>query len=194
MIAAIIVATLLTSGIALIVVAVVVVVRGMRSGGDAAGAHVELRRIRVLQHWEREPNIEQLAPGTTSTSTIRIRVGLSVEQVSELSATLGLPEQRSVTPALSAKLGRTERIEQSREVERSVQSSNNRTGYDRRVALWHLVDTITIDALAPAGDRLTWIPRGSTTLTTSTAIATTAVDIPQRAGSGEQRPAQRWYE
>ena len=171
-------AILLTSGVAAIALVVVVLVRrrGKDPKNDSASPQ-EIRRVQVSQFWEREAHIEQLSPGTSSVRTSRIRIGVTEEQSHELSLNLGLPAINSVGPELTRKLGDTTRLELGREVETSIQLSNNRTGYYRRVAVWHLVEDVQVEALTANYSGLAWAPRASVCYRGSERAATSFADI-----------------
>jgi hypothetical protein len=137
---------------------------------------VEIRRLRATQYWEREKHIEQLAPGTTSTSTTRFRLGITEEQTRDLRLNLGTAAMRNALPELALRLAKTRLTEESREIEQSIQLSNDRTGFYRRVALWRLVDAVCIEALT-FRDGLQWMERSTLKYYSSSSIATSFVDI-----------------
>ncbi|MFG3615560.1 hypothetical protein [Nocardia sp. NPDC047654] len=176
-------AIVLTCGVALIALAVHVLDVSHRQGNwgnkhhKASDSPREIRRVQVSQFWEREAHIEQLAPGTSSVRTSRIRMGVTEEQSRELTVNLCLPQISSLGPELTRKLGSATRLEQSREVETTIQLSNNRTGYYRRIAVWHLIDDVRIEALAVVHNGLGWAPRTAVRYSSSDRVATSYVDV-----------------
>jgi hypothetical protein len=174
-------AIVLTCGVALIALAIHVLDVSHRRGNwgnkhhEASHSPGEIRRVQVTQFWEREAHIEQLAPGTSSVRTSRIRMGVTEEQSRELTVNLCLPQVSS--PELTRKLGSATRLEQSREVETTIQLSNNRTGYYRRIAIWHLIDDVRIEALAVVHNGLGWVPRTAVRYSSSDRVATSYVDV-----------------
>lgn len=176
-------AIVLTWGLALIGLAVHVLSVSHRQGNwgnkhhNASNSPWEIRRVQVTQFWEREAHIEQLAPGTSSVRTSRIQMGVTEEQSRELTVNLCLPLIPTLGPELTRKLGSATRLEQSREVETTIQLSNDRTGYYRRIAIWHLVDVVRIEALAARYSGLGWAPRTAVRYNDSERVATSYVDI-----------------
>ncbi|MFQ6397673.1 hypothetical protein ACLMAJ_30045 [Nocardia sp. KC 131] len=171
-------AIVLTYGLALIVLAVLVVSRRQSNQQHkASDSPQEIRRVQVSQFWEREAHIEQLSPGTSSARTSRILMGVTQEQSRELTVNLCLPPIPSVGPELTRKLGSATSLEQSREVETTIQLSNDRTGYYRRIAIWHVVDYVRIEALAAGNSGLGWAPRTAMRYSGSEQVATSYVDI-----------------
>ncbi|MER7450875.1 hypothetical protein [Nocardia beijingensis] len=175
-------AIVLTCGVALIalVIHVLDVSHHQSTWGDkhkASDSPWEIRRVQVSQFWEREAHIEQLAPGTSSTRSSRIQMGVTEEQSRELTVNLCLPHISSLGPELTHKLGTATKLEQSREVERTIQLSNNRTGYYRRIAIWHLINDVRIEALTVIHNGLGWAPRTTVRYSGSEQVATSYVDI-----------------
>lgn len=177
--------SLLTYGLAVVVFAIVAFARVRAApssdagGAGALGEDAEVRRMQITQRWEREAQIEQLAPGTTSTITTRFRLGITREQARDLSLHLGLPGVGDGFPGLRSHLAETLRAEESQEIEKSVQLSNDRVGYYRRIALWRLVNVVHVDALT-IGAELHWTQRSSLEYGTSSSVATSFVDLPRR--------------
>ena len=62
------------------------------------------------------------------------------------------------------------------EVEKSIQLSNDRTGYYRKVALWRLADVVSVDAFVRENE-LGWIERSKLEFFSSPSVATSFVDI-----------------
>lgn len=137
----------------------------------------EIRRLRVTRYWERETHIEQLAPGTSVTSTTRFRLGITEAQTRDLSLNLGVTKVGITLPELAVRLANTRLTEESREIEKTVQLSNDRTGFYRRIALWRLVDAVSVEALVFPGG-LQWTRRSTLKYYSSSSIATSFVDIP----------------
>ncbi|MFE5284011.1 hypothetical protein ACFRAQ_03435 [Nocardia sp. NPDC056611] len=173
-------AIVLTFGLAVIALAAYVLVVSSRQGSkqrQAPGSPREIRRVQVSQFWERDAQIEQLSPGTSSVRTSRIRMGVTEEQSRELTVNMCLPRIPSLGPELTRKLGSATSLEHSREVETTIQLSNDRTGYYRRMAIWHLVDDVRIEALTAGSSGLEWAPRTAVRYSASERVATSYVDI-----------------
>jgi hypothetical protein len=169
-------------GFGLIVFGAVALIRVRRASAahqvqaDASETH-EVRRLRVTQHWEREAHIEQLAPGTSLTNTTRFRLGITEAQTRDLTLNLGMNTVGVALPELAVRLANTRLTEESREIEKTIQLSNDRTGFYRRIALWRRVDAVHIDALV-VPDGLRWLRRSMVEYYSSSSVATSFVDIP----------------
>jgi hypothetical protein len=179
-----VVAWLLTlyAGAGLVIFGPVAFVRARRASAaqhaqtEPNGA-LEVRRLRVTRYWEREAHIEQLAPGTSLTSTTRFRLGITEAQTRDLTLNLGMTKVGVIFPELAVRLANIHLTEESREVEKTIQLSNDRTGFYRRIALWRLVDAVCVDALIiPDGPQ--WIRRSTLKYHSSSSVATSFVDIP----------------
>lgn len=79
-------------------------------------------------------------------------------------------------PQLAIRLANTRLTEESREIEKTIQLSNDRTGFYRRIALWRLVDAVCIEALIFRHE-LQWMQRSTLEYYSSSSIATSFVDI-----------------
>jgi hypothetical protein len=169
-----------TYGVALLVAWAVAYGRVRRAwpAEPASGEALEVRRVQVAQHWAREAHIEQLAPGTSTTRTTKFRVGITEQQTRDLSANLSMSTIRPEWPDLSARITSSRHTEESREIETTLQLSNDRTGFYRRIALWHPVDTVRIETLL-LDSGLRWTECASATYFPSPAVATSFVDIAQ---------------
>jgi hypothetical protein len=168
-------------GLGLIIFGAVAFFRARRASAEQRaqvdpGGALEVRRLRVTQYWEREAHVEQLAPGTSSISTTRFRLGITEAQTRDLSLNLGMAAVRTALPELAVRLANTRLTEESREIEKTIQLSNDRTGFYRRIALWRLVDAVSIEALM-FRDGLQWMQRSTLKYYSSSSIATTFVDI-----------------
>lgn len=128
----------------------------------------------MTRYWEREAHIEQLAPGTSLTNTTRFRLGITKAQTRDLRANLGID-----LPELAVRVANSRITEESRETEKTIELSNDRTGFYRRIALWRLVDAVRVEALIFSGG-LQWVSRSALEYHSSSSIATSFVDIPVR--------------
>jgi hypothetical protein len=106
------------------------------------------------------------------TNTTRFRLGITKTQTRDLRANLGID-----LPELAVRIANSRITEESRETEKTIQLSNDRTGYYRRIALWRLVDAVCVEALI-FHDGLHWVRRSTVEYYSSSSIATSFVDIP----------------
>jgi hypothetical protein len=164
-------------GLGLFVTVPVALVRARRASAEEPPLAkqkeaLEIRRLRVTRYWEREAHIEQLAPGTSLTNTTRFRLGITKAQTRDLRANLGVD-----LPELGVRVANSHITEESRETEKTITLSNDRTGFYRRIALWRLVDAVCVETLI-FSDELKWVRRSALEYHSSSSIATSFVDIP----------------
>lgn len=147
-----------------------------RVAATEAAFGVEVRRLIVSQCWARESQIEQLAPGTSLTTTTRFTLGVTEEQTRDISLNLGRRAVDFALPELAAQVSQTRRTEKVQQIEKSILLSNDRTGFHRRFALWRLVNVASIDALV-LRDRLRWDQRSRLEFNSSPSIAISSFDV-----------------
>ena len=126
----------------------------------------ETKRVVYRQYWQRDDPVIQLVPGETQIYSVQLNSGLSDQVLREFSSSLGLGVKVSaveLSAQLSGRLSRTVTITTSLQTTTTKQLTNTRDGYMRRVAVWHVVHSISLDRVdyyAPPGPpllRFQWI-------------------------------------
>jgi hypothetical protein len=115
----------------------------------------DARRIIWRQCWERDDPIVQLVPGASTTYSTRLTSGISNEVLQEFSSSIGIGAKISVvdlTATLSNRLSRKMTMSTEIETTSSLQLSNPREGFLRRIAVWHPVNMISVDKVAWAAE------------------------------------------
>lgn len=113
------------------------------------------KRLVYRQYWKRDDPVIQLVPGETQTYSVQLKSGLTDQVLREFSSSLGLGAKISaveLSAQLSGRLNRTVTVSTELQTTRTKQLTNNRDGYYRRVAVWHVVHSISLyDLNAPLG-------------------------------------------
>jgi hypothetical protein len=163
---------------------------GVNTGllGSLLDSFMSCRRIVYRQCWERQDPVTQLVPGETTVKTVQLTTGVTDEALREFSSSVGLGASASVVD-LSAHLTTTlsSKISLSVEVQTTstLQLSNSREGFLRRVAVWYLVHLVSVDRVAygsepdlPVPDEIfVWQPLTEIEFADMSALQTTYFDI-----------------
>jgi hypothetical protein len=137
--------------------------------------------VHALYHcfWQREDPVTQLPPGSSSEVSLSLRVGVSEERAREIGMSLGRkgdPARAAIEFQVSGK--RTARLSLAAEkgVLRKHHLSNTATNKYRRLAIWHLIQQITVIA-APNSDHNPKIVCQETEFIMSDATNVTFIDV-----------------
>ncbi len=104
----------------------------------------------VHEHfWRREDPVTQLPPGGSSEITMSLRIGVSEECATEVARSLGMTGTApyvSISAQLSNKGSTKIIISREKEVTRKITLTNPREDTYRRLAIWHVVNRLSIVA------------------------------------------------
>jgi hypothetical protein len=168
----------------------------------------EIRRITYKSHWRREDPVSQLAPGTSSEKRVRLETGLAASESEQLLASLEASQSHGLSGSLGAKiptgfaevgaklgasvnrnleaklkqyLQKNIAITARSSLERTVSLTNDSASKKYRLfALWHPVETISVDVLdIKLLGTLCWMPLSRTCFAAPdlSAISMTASDM-----------------
>lgn len=132
--------------------------QGLRSGTVSLSNypidHHRTKRAVYRQYWQRDDPIVQLVPGETQIYSVQLNSGVSDQVLREFSSSLGLGVKVSaveLSAQLSGRLSRTVTISTALQTTTTKQLTNTRDGYIRRVAIWHVVHSISLYGVAGGG-------------------------------------------
>jgi hypothetical protein len=111
------------------------------------------KRLLYSQYWERDDPVIQLAPGETQVASVQLKSGLTDQVLREFSSSLGLGAKLTaveLSTQLSGRLSRTVTVSTELQTTMTKQLTNSREGYTRRVAVWHVVHSISLYQVATA--------------------------------------------
>jgi hypothetical protein len=111
------------------------------------------KRIVYRQYWQRDDPVIQLAPGETQIYSVKLGSGLTDQVLREFSSNLGLGGKVSaveLSAQLSRRISRTVTISTELQITTTKQLTNTRNKYMRRVAVWHVVHSISLYRVALA--------------------------------------------
>ena len=117
--------------------------------------YTDTKRIVYRQYWQRNDPVFQLAPGETQSKSVQLNSGLTDQVLREFSSSLGLGGKVSaveLSAQLSGRLSRTVTISSELQTTTTKQLTNTRNKYMRRVAVWHVVHSISLYRVAQAGE------------------------------------------
>jgi hypothetical protein len=120
-----------------------------------------IKRIVYRQHWQRDDPVIQLAPGETQTYSVQLNCGLTDQVLREFSSSLGLGGKVSaveLSAQLSGRLSRTVTISTELQTTTTKQLTNTRNKYMRRVAVWHVVHSVSLYGINMAGAAYPFMP------------------------------------
>jgi hypothetical protein len=151
-----------------------------------------IKRVVHCQHWQRDDPVVQLVPGETQIHSIQLNSGLTHQVLTELSSSLGLGGKISaveLSAQLSGRLSRTVTISTELQTTATKQLANNRDGFMRRVAVWHVVHSISLYRVAYAseprlpdpGERFEWKQLQRIEFADTGAPQSTYFDVPQQS-------------
>jgi hypothetical protein len=122
--------------------------------------YLEAKRIVYRQYWKRDDPVLQLIPGETQSYVVQLNSGLTDQTLKEFSSNLGLGGKVSaaqLSAQLSGRLSRTVTISTELQTTATKQLTNTRERGLRRVAVWHVVHSVSLYKLAPLDPgRLHW--------------------------------------
>jgi len=143
----------------------------------------EVRRIRVYQRWMRDSPITQLAPGSSASREVEIVVGVSEQTTLEIGAQMGIGK---LTPAnlsgqVSARISEVLTLTRQEKLAFRINLDNSGDKDQYRIfAIWHVEDTIEVDALQSNAGALTWKRLAGTSFAPSESAVLTSREIPIR--------------
>lgn len=173
----------------------------------------ELRRISYMSHWRREDPVSQLAPGTSFQKTVRFETGLTTSESEELLRSLEASESQGLSGSLGAKvpigwaevgaklgasINRNLEAKLSQYLNRSITitsksfletivalTNDSASGTYRRFALWHPVETMSVDVLDIAFlGTLCWMPLSRASFAAPSSSINMTSWPPERDSSG----------
>lgn len=148
-----------------------------------------VKRVVYRQCWQRDDPVVQLVPGETQTYSIQLNSTLTDQALVEFSSNLGLRAKVSaveLSTQLSSRLSRTVTISTGSQTTATKQLTNTRDGYLRRVAVWRVVNSISLYRVAYASephlpdpeDRFEWKQIQYIEFADTSALQSTYLDIP----------------
>jgi hypothetical protein len=115
--------------------------------------YFDTKRVVYRQYWQRDDPVLQLAPGENQTYSVQLTSGLTDQVLREFSSSLGLGGKISaveLSAQLSGRLSRTVTISTELQTTRTKQLTNTRKKYLQRVAVWHVVHSVSLYRVASA--------------------------------------------
>lgn len=117
----------------------------------ARSRSMELRRVRYARRWVRDEALPHVPAGASYAEAFTLRVGASESATKDLSMLLGASGKfglATINRQLTERLGRTITVIRQTESTKTLTLTNDRSGFDRIFAIWHLHYELEIDVLA----------------------------------------------
>jgi hypothetical protein len=127
----------------------------------------QIRRIQVYKYWARDEPISRLAPGTSSSKTVEVSVGISRQTSRELAVQLGVHDLTfmRLTSQVSTRVAESITMTKQRKVAYTLTLDNTANSDRYRLfAIWHIENMVKVDAV-PATLSESWISPFSTSST-----------------------------
>jgi len=148
--------------------------------GQYTSRVVEIRRIQVLKCWVRDDPIIQLSPGSITSKSVDLTLGISEQETRQLGGHIGVGKltRASLNAQVSARISRVLTVTRQEKVTNSLTLDNSRSADRyRRFAIWHPEETVDVSALRLLAGNLMWTTLTTVSFTPAEAVALTSSEV-----------------